>query len=147
MAKESESHSVPGTYYTQATSQCSVKQRTTATISFVDFKVILQLIGLTLKTSLFKVLLNVKFSWRRVVTLTKWWCIVQSRTSLTSYSYYRWMSESLVSNMPTRSSRVKGNVNSDSSKLSLMVEITPLVPVAYVNVSMIVSPIKEVNNE
>ena len=144
---ELESHSQPSTCSTQDISQCSVKQETTATISFADFKVILQLIVLTLKTSLFKASWNVKSNWRRAVTLMKLLCTVQSKTSLTSYLYSRLMSEFLGSNMPIKSSRVKVNASSDPSILSLTVEITPLAPVAYVNVSMIVSPTKEDNHE
>ena len=141
------SRSQHSTCSTQDISQCSVKQETIAITSFVDFKAILQLIVLTLKTSLFKVLWNVKSSWRRVVMSMKLLCTAQNKTSLTSYLYSQWMSEFLVSNMPIRNSQVKVNVNSDPSVLSLTVEITPLVPVAYVNVSMIVKPKSEVNDE
>jgi hypothetical protein len=49
--------------------------------------------------------------------------------------------------MPIRNSVVKVNASSDPSILSLTVEITPLVPVAYVNVSMIAKPKSEVNDE
>jgi hypothetical protein len=49
--------------------------------------------------------------------------------------------------MPTRSSQVKVNASSDPSILSLTVEITPSVPVAYVNVSMIAKLKSEVNDE
>ena len=146
-ANELESHSVPSTCSTQDTLLCSVKRRITAITLFVVFKLIQQLTALRLRTSLFKVSWNVKSNWRRVVTLMKWLCTAQNKTSLTSYSYSQWMSEFLGSSMPTLNSRVKVNANSDPSALSLTVEITPSVPVAYVNVSMIAKPKSEVNNE
>lgn len=146
-ANELESHSVPSTCSTQDTLLCSVKRRITAITLFVVFKLIQQLIALRLRTSLFKVLWNVKSSWRRVVMLMKLLCTVQSKTSLTSYLYSQWMSEFLGSSMPTLNSQVKVNANSDPSALSLTVEIIPSVPAAYVNVSMIAKPKNEVNNE
>lgn len=133
--------------YMPGTLLCSVKRRITATTSYVVSKLILQLIALRLRTNLFKALWNVKSSWRRAVTLMKLLCTVQSKTSLTSYLYSQWMSEFLGSSMPTLNSRVKVNANSDPSNLSLTVEIIPSAPVAYVNVSMIVKPKSEVNDE